>query len=79
MLEGLKVQKAGNKLILDSIENPHIVKKQNKYNVYRWALTVRNDVEINSKCFRFLKIMLDSKKLSIKTWKEICYLWSVDF
>ena len=77
--EGLKTQKAGNRLILDSIENPIVVKKQNKYNVYRWALTGRNDVKVNSKCFRLLKIMLDSKESSIKIWKEICYLWSSDF
>ena len=79
VLEGLKAKKAGNKLILDSIENPIVVKKQNKYNVYRWALTGRNDLNINSRCFRILKIMLDSKKLSTNNWKEICYLWSSDF
>ena len=70
VLEGLKTQKAGNRLILDSGENPIVVKKQNKYNVYGWALTGRNDVKVNSKCFRLLKIMLDSKESSIKIWKK---------
>ena len=32
VLEGLKAKKAGNELILDSIQNPIVVKKQNKYN-----------------------------------------------
>jgi len=72
---------AGELLKLESPEQPIPIKKQEKYNINRWALTGRGDLEINTKCYRiydaFRKAELN--KPSEEDWKELCYLWSSDF
>lgn len=72
-----------NKPIKDRLvseANPIPVKKQKKYNLSRWATTGRDDLWLNSLCF---KIFNDARKLDIKTQekylKKLCYFWSSDF
>ena len=63
---------------LASAAQPIPVKKQSKYNVIRWALTGRDDLAINTRCWRLyntLKIAGGSDA----EWRELCYLWSSDF
>ena len=72
---------AGTRLQLESAEDPVPVKKQEKYNITRWAVTGRNDLGINTACRRLYE--------ALKTrfagdghddlWRELCYLWSSDF
>ena len=65
---------------------PIPVKKQPKYNITRWAVTGRDSIFVNSKCFMIEKSLRNLTLNKILTdqeleyhWKELCYLWSSDF
>jgi hypothetical protein len=77
--EVLNSQKIGNIIKLESAAHPIPVKKQEKYNINRWALTGRNDLEINTKCYKVYQGLMSSKQAKLNDWKELCYLWSSDF
>ncbi len=72
-------------LSLESPDQPIPVKKQMKYNITRWALTGRDNVKINSKCFRIFNALCaaeqetGNEKVNDSMWKELCYLWGSDF
>ncbi len=70
---------AGNLLTLESAAIPVPVKKQEKYNITRWAVTGRDDLGINSACRRIHASLLLEKNLDDGAWRELCYLWSSDF
>ena len=69
---------AGQNLTLASAANPTPTKKQQKYNILRWAVTGRFDLEINTRCTR-LADRLERTGGTQEQWKELCYLWSSDF
>ena len=79
VLTMLKLPDAGNDLCLESPECPIPVKKQGKYNITRWAVTGRDDLSINSACWRIYETLKGNADTSKKDWKELCYLWSSDF
>jgi hypothetical protein len=68
---------AGNRLHLESAEDPVPVKKQEKYNITRWAVTGRNDLGINTRCRRLYEALKERGEDEL--WRELCYLWSSDF
>ncbi|MBI4088152.1 AAC(3) family N-acetyltransferase [Candidatus Kaiserbacteria bacterium] len=82
-----------NDLRLEAPEQPIVVKKQEKYNVTRWALTGVNDLSINTKCFQIYNSLKEieadpvlsenvaelQRKMGDVFWKELCFLWSSDF
>ena len=70
---------AGNRLSLESPEQPIPVKKQGKYNITRWAVTGRDDLGINTACWQTYQAMKKGDSSSDEDWKELCYLWSSDF
>jgi len=70
---------AGNHLRLESPEQPIPVKKQGKYNITRWAVTGRNDLGINTSCWRIFEALRGSGADRDADWRELCYLWSSDF
>ncbi len=70
---------AANLLHLESAAQPVPVKKQAKYNVMRWALTGRDDLGLNTACWRLFQALGEKADSSEKDWKELCYLWSSDF
>jgi Glycosyl hydrolase family 57 len=70
---------AGNRLHLESAEDPVPVKKQEKYNITRWAVTGRNDLGINSRCRRLYDVLKERSETDDEVWRELCYLWSSDF
>ena len=88
-----KSRDAFNDLHLESPEQPIVVKKQEKYNITRWALTGVHDLSINTKCFQIYNSLKEieadpvlstyAAELQQKTgdvlWKELCFLWSSDF
>ena len=78
-LEFLKVPGAGNPLCLESPERPVLVKKQAKYNIMRWALTGRDDLGLNTSCWRLFDSLSNCDGSDETDWKELCYLWSSDF
>jgi hypothetical protein len=74
----LKSAKGANQpLRLESAAQPIPVKKQGKYNVLRWAVTGRDDIDVNTRCWR-LHQALGTAKRDDPRWKELCYLWSSD-
>lgn len=82
-----------NDLRLEAPEQPIVVKKQEKYNVTRWAVTGVNDLMVNTRCFQIYDSLKKiganpdladlgdgfQKKIGIDLWKELCFLWSSDF
>ncbi len=78
-LDMIELSGAGNRISLESPEDPVPVKKQGKYNITRWAVTGRNDLEVNTTCWRIYEILKSSEQASEEDWKELCYLWSSDF
>jgi len=70
---------AGNRLHLESAEDPVPVKKQEKYNITRWAVTGRNDLGINTACRRLYEALKERNEPDDESWRELCYLWSSDF
>ena len=78
VLLGLSEKGAGNEIQLESPEQPIPVKKQEKYNINRWALTGRNDLYINTECYKIYNAFLRGNT-EREDWKELCYLWSSDF
>jgi len=79
VLNSKKSTDSGHKLKLESPAQPIPVKKQEKYNINRWALTGRDDIGINTKCYQIYNSILEMNDSSISDWKELCYLWSSDF
>jgi len=73
-LEGLQ----NNELTLESPQQPIVVKKQEKYNINRWALTGRDDLKINTKIFQIYRAFLRENPAN-EDWKRLLYLASSDF
>lgn len=78
-LDLLKEPGAGNELSLESPVIPIPVKKQQKYNITRWAVTGRDDLGINSACWRIYDSLKREGNRDTEAWQELCYLWSSDF
>jgi hypothetical protein len=55
------------------------VKKQEKYNITRWAVTGRDDMGINTACWRIFESLKANPVSNDDDWRELCYLWSSDF
>jgi hypothetical protein len=79
VLELLDQPDAGNDLHLESAIQPTPVKKQEKYNLTRWAVTGRNDLEINTACWRIYESLKETPEATDDAWRELCYCWSSDF
>lgn len=70
---------AGKPLTLQSASQPIPTKKQDKYNPLRWSVTGRDDIGINTACWRLHDALSKSDASVDAEWKELCYLWSSDF
>lgn len=70
---------AGHELRLETPAQPVPVKKQNKYNLVRWAVSGRDDLRINTRCWRIFSAMEHSEDVAEEDWKDLCFLWSSDF
>lgn len=79
VLLGLENSNSGHLIKLESPNQPILVKKQEKYNINRWALTGRDDIGINTKCYQIYREISTSKSKNSEDWRELCYLWSSDF
>ena len=76
---------------LESSEYPVITKKQDKYNVTRWAVCGRENSKINTQCYKlfnklqdidFLNTIVQKKTEKARIdnlWLELSNLWSSDF
>jgi hypothetical protein len=79
VLEGLGHPNGNHYLALESAEQPIPVKKQEKYNINRWALSGRDDLGINTKCYQIYQSMKAKDESNLDDWKELCFLWSSDY
>lgn len=79
VLSGLNDEFGGNELKLESPSQPIPVKKQEKYNINRWALTGRDDLQINTSCYAIYNYLIAKDEKNPESWKNLCYLWSSDF
>ena len=70
---------AGHYLTLESVSSPVPVKKQAKYNLLRWAVTGRDDSQINARCWQIYEWLQGKDSVTPQAWRELCYLWSSDF
>lgn len=68
-----------NVLTLEMAQQPVLVKKQEKYNINRWAVTGRNSLFANTMCLRILRSMMTKGVKDENEWRNLCYLWSSDF
>jgi hypothetical protein len=66
-------------LALTNAAMPLPTKKQEKYNVLRWAATGRDDIGINSRCLALAHRLRDSLSATDEDWRELCYLYASDF
>ncbi len=76
---------------LESSEYPIITKKQDKYNVTRWAVCGRENSKINTQCYKLFNRLQDIEFLNgivqkkvdeseiDNLWLELTNLWSSDF
>lgn len=70
---------AGNDPVpLESAPYPVPVKKQEKYNIARWAVTGRDDLDINTRCARLHRRLRDDAVTDAARWRDVCDLWASD-
>jgi len=67
----------GVALQLESTTQPVVVKKQEKYNLNRWAVTGRGDLQANTSCHKAASGLTDGS--SDDQWRQLLWLWSSDF
>jgi hypothetical protein len=79
MLDLLDAPGAGHELTLQAPAQPIPVKKQDKYNVSRWAVTGRDDIGINTRCRRLYERLRAQGSVDPACWRELCELWASDF
>ena len=79
VLSGPNNEMSCKELNLESPSQPIPVKKQEKYNINRWALTGRDDLGINTICYKIYNFLVTNNNTEPNDWKELCYLWSSDF
>lgn len=67
-------------LRLETSQVPVPVKKQRKYNLTRWGLTGRDDLRLNTHCWRlFDQLTADGNEISHDDGRNLCLMWSSDY
>ncbi|GHF29477.1 glycoside hydrolase [Kordiimonas sediminis] len=63
----------------ETAEAPVLVKKQRKYNILRWAVTGRDDLKLNTLCWRAYEGLRARGDASDIDWRALCLLWASDY
>lgn len=79
VLETGNLPGAWNKLHLQTASAPVAVKKQPKYNIVRWAVTGRDDLALNTACWRLYDALVENPDSTDDEWRGLLELWSSDF
>jgi hypothetical protein len=58
---------------------PIQVKKQEKYNVFRWAIGGRDNLCLNADCYRIYEHFINTGAPNEDAWKALLLYWSSDF
>ncbi|MFC3051238.1 glycoside hydrolase family 57 [Kordiimonas pumila] len=64
---------------LETATAPVPVKKQRKYNITRWAVSGRNDLLLNTHCWRVFEGLKGDAKAGSNEWRALCALWASDY
>ena len=72
---GMKVNP--RRVSISTPDYPIRTKKQDKYNVTRWAVTGRDSAKMNTQCYKLYEKIKKSKNRRL--WKNLCFLWGSDF
>lgn len=81
VLHGLEHKYGGKELELSCASQPIPVKKQSKYNITRWALSGRDDFQLNSLCRAVCHKLEKDFPLCAENeekWRKLCFCWSSD-
>jgi hypothetical protein len=68
----------GQSLRLEAVDQPVAVKKQEKYNLNRWAVTGRGDLELNTACHARARELATADDADDGNWRDLLFLWSSD-
>jgi hypothetical protein len=68
----------GLRLRLGTVAQPVPVKKQEKYNLNRWAVTGRGDLELNTACHARARELAEADTADDDAWRDLLFLWSSD-
>ncbi len=79
LLDLLDAPGSGHELALEAADQPIPVKKQDKYNVTRWAVTGRDDIGINTRCWRLYDRLRTQSCTDRDAWRALCELWASDY
>lgn len=79
VLDRLSAPGAGQPLALTTAARPVLVKKQEKYNLTRWAVTGRGDLDLNTRCRRRYEALRARADAGADDWRALCELWSSDY
>ncbi|HXA54942.1 MAG TPA: hypothetical protein VNV37_08730, partial [Solirubrobacteraceae bacterium] len=79
VLDLLNAPGAGHELALEAPAEPIPVKKQTKYNVTRWAVSGRDDIGINTRCWRLYERIRADARARPDDWRALCEVWASDF
>jgi len=64
---------------LETAQAPIPVKKQRKYNLLRWAVSGRDDLSLNTACWRIFEEAEASGPIDENMQRTLCELWASDF
>lgn len=67
------------RLSLACAAHPVSVKKQAKYNITRWGVSGRNDLLLNTLCYRQFQALNTSMTASDEDWRTLCRNWASDY
>ncbi|WP_020401023.1 hypothetical protein [Kordiimonas gwangyangensis] len=73
------VDEGAEPIRLESAAAPVPVKKQRKYNILRWAVTGRDDLGLNTYCWRLFEKMRAEGVKDPQEWQKLCEMWASDF
>lgn len=58
---------------------PIQVKKQEKYNIFRWAIGGRDNLRLNGNCYLIYEHLIKMSSPNDEAWKALLLYWSSDF
>lgn len=73
------MENGGNILSLESPDDPVPVKKQSKYNLTRWAVSGRDDLNANTACWRMYQELAKMDEVTDIKWRSLCFKWRSDY
>jgi hypothetical protein len=74
-IKSISIKRVGK---LSTATYPIPVKKQAKYNIGRWALTGRDDLWLNTRCYQVGQYLVKQKITDPFAWQQLCELWASD-